>query len=98
MAKYICVRKCYFGKGETVNGKAPPRRIYNVGDVETFEPGERVPRHFESFETFVPEKEDAGKILLKGVRAPIDKDQLEKLERKRRAATSPVDAHKRGEK
>lgn len=102
LQEYKCVRKCYFGKGPTVEGKAPTRRVYAVGDTEAFDPDvEKIPAgklgpHFIPLVEHkeVPPEEAARafqKAVMKGVRAPVDKDKL--LEQAKRKF-SPVDAHK----
>lgn len=96
--EYKCIRKCYFGKGDTVAGKAPARRVYLFGELEKFDPAiERVPRHFvpvSEFQTVRPE--EPFKPIIKGLRAPVDPDQLEKVEteKKKRRPSRPIDAHK----
>lgn len=93
---YRCIRQCYFGKGETVRGKAPPKRVYHVGESEVFDPEkETIPRHFVPAikYTDVPEVQPQ-KGILKGFRAPLDRDQLAEAERLRLAKASPVDAIK----
>jgi hypothetical protein len=85
-ARYVCVRKCYHGKGPTVAGKAPPRRIYKVGDMEVFDPTiDEIPRHFAPVDEnppVVPEPPPQGRII--GVRAPVDPDKL-KIDAKKTA-------------
>jgi len=81
---YKCIRKCYWGRGETVGGKAPSRRIYDQGDVEQFDPEkEKVPRHFIPVNQFAAVRpEEPYKPIIRGLRAPIDLDQLEAIEAK----------------
>lgn len=82
--EYICVRKCHFGKGQTVDGKAPPRKIYNEGDREFFAEGERIPEgrlgaFFVPLDSLPPPTavKDDGPVKFNGLRAPVDKDALE---------------------
>lgn len=97
--EYICVRKCHFGKGSTIDGKAPPRKIYNVGDREFFAEGERVPTgRLGAF--FIPVNElplptaveDDKLVKFNGLRAPVDKDALEaqKLARGKKEKKKPA--------
>ena len=83
-ARYVCIRKCYHGKGPTVAGKAPPRKIYQVGDMEVFDPAvDEIPRHFVPVDEkppMVPTPAPQGKII--GVRAPVDPDKLTTTEKK----------------
>jgi hypothetical protein len=84
--KYRCIRKCYFR-----------HRIYNVGDTQVFdkEAGEYIPRHFTVIgPPPLVQPPDTFKPIMKGLRAPIDPDQAEEVEAKRRAAGRPIDAHK----
>jgi len=76
--EYVCTRKCHFGKGETKDGKAPPRKIYCEGDREYFAEGERIPRHFSPVDELPPVTavKDDGPVKLAGLRAPVDQEKL----------------------
>ena len=86
--KYKCIRKCYFR-----------HRIYNEGDTEFFDEkaGEYIPRHFSKVgpPPLVPPK-DTFKSIMKGLRAPVDPDQAEEIEAKRRASALPIVKQKDG--
>lgn len=102
LTEYICTKRCYHGRGETIGGIAPPRKVYEVGEVEYFDPEtETVPVTFAlPSEVADPPLTDAQerKRIARGLRAPVDLEKLaryNKLREEQAKAHDPIDGIKR---